>query len=1405
MRKLFLLVAAFLCLGFTFDGLDDGSGLPAERITVQSEGFDSNLSPLDDTVQKALETIDQLILGEDINWSEGTVLNMDGINWQQMDNDNVVIPAANWQDATNIPKTGINWDMTQNMVSKYDGAVLVDSAIYDDGSNITMSANGVSIDHVTAGSGGIDAYTTLMLHFNNNLTDSSSSPKSVSGASVTFNNSIYKFGSYSANFAGWYANVTPSGTALQMGTGDFTIDFWMYPTNVTAYRTAITSSTSGVSATSFLARVTDNSYFQVFVGDTAYTSSGTISTNQWYHVAVVRNSGAVNVYLNGVSVASGVGNTKNLTEEMRYIGGGLGYFAGQIDEVRFSKGIARWTAGFTPPTSEYTSGIYTPSLTLKGGGTQKAKLWIDGAATESFKIDVPSTTAVFIDNGQNVMIGDADPTARLQIKGAGTTSGTALLIEDSTGADKVTVLDSGTVKLNTLTTNGLLKVSGSDGTVGVDTSTYLTSVAFPDLTDYPADAAGVLTNDGSGNLSWGTGGGSQSPWTSDIETAGYVLLDNAGTPATSIDPSNRILYSGTSSFNAWATETDYWIGDKVIESATYYVCTAYHYSGTFATDLSDGLWVEVTPPLASVDYENRLLLDEMGNPVADWSASQAGRLSSYNGSYAFVNDFIGFLSGYLDYSIDGNQNLEFVYEGTYFNGAPAFFFDMGGSQYPDWYLWFNTDDYKWYITVDGDYGIIGDDYFVQSNANNCPLSGMTGYGNFAGNAIGTINDGLYFGKSRSVSYGQDYYALRINRIEAMYSGYSFDLQFGSIDSGGSKIVDIAQKTLNFNNGQATLDWGNKKFIGSWKFDDGDALLFGTGSDASIKYDGTDLVVNPKFVGSGGLSVLGNMNVSKAAPEMRLTDTGNGEYSRWTKSDTTNESKLLNRVTVLGADVDLIPTMTTNTAPSGTAFVSSSGDPTHLYYMFDKSNATSLWPFGAGGVKPHFYGYRFASATVVNRYTVLFSASWNTAWKFQGSNDGITYTDLDVVASPSVSANVKKTFDFTNTTPYSYYRIWSDVAAGPASVIEVEMKNNATSIQESVIFSSKDSSSPLEYGIQTYGDTAGRHVIEGITTRFNVAGVEKGQLGSTMAWTLPNTITGSRDAVQFKILGNSTQTSHLMDIFASDGVTARFHVDGTGSVGIGITNPYTKLHVHADGDYTIGTFSVYSNTAAHEPLFYLRRGRGTYASPTAVQGGDILGSVRFAGQYGSTAGQITTGAKIEAVVDSTWTAGADTPTYMGFYTTPDASGTPLERLRITSAGNVKIPADSKKLYFGSGDDAYLEFDSNSLNIVTNAVTSTDTLDITTHGVKLATPQTTTNGLTGTAVSSQPFQGTSYKKFIVYLSNFTSAGTVLTFPTAFIQTPYVYGDAAAIAVAVTTTTTCTLTSVGAVNGFIIIEGY
>ena len=129
-------------------------------------------------------------------------------------------------------------------------------------------------------------------------------------------------------------------------------------------------------------------------------------------------------------------------------------------------------------------------------------------------------------------------------------------------------------------------------------------------------------------------------------------------------------------------------------------------------------------------------------------------------------------------------------------------------------------------------------------------------------------------------------------------------------------------------------------------------------------------------------------------------------------------------------------------------------------------------------------------------------------------------------------------------------------------------------------------------------------------------------------------------------------------------------DGT-NLGIGTTAPIGGVEVAKDGALLVGgAFSVYSNTASHEPLFYLRRGRGTLASPAGLQDGDILGTVRWAGQKSTALGNYTTVGKIEGIARGTYT-NTSLPFDMAFYTTLTGSTTPAERMRIDSAGLVGI--------------------------------------------------------------------------------------------------------------------------------------
>ena len=78
--------------------------------------------------------------------------------------------------------------------------------------------------------GGIDSYTVLMLHLDNSVIDSGYSPKTITNNSVTFSNSIYKFGGYSGQFDGTASYLsTPLVSDFQFP-NDFTVDLWIYPT-----------------------------------------------------------------------------------------------------------------------------------------------------------------------------------------------------------------------------------------------------------------------------------------------------------------------------------------------------------------------------------------------------------------------------------------------------------------------------------------------------------------------------------------------------------------------------------------------------------------------------------------------------------------------------------------------------------------------------------------------------------------------------------------------------------------------------------------------------------------------------------------------------------------------------------------------------------------------------------------------------------------------------------------------------------------------------------------------------------------------------------------------------------------------------------------------------------------------
>jgi len=189
--------------------------------------------------------------------------------------------------------------------------------------------------------------------------------------------------------------TTPDNSAWDLGTGKFTIDCWIRlsngHTNVICGQLENSNNwygfvcSGGASGTVGFGSLTNESW------DVNFTIPAVINDDTWYHVEVVRDGtteGTWHCFIDGVegtktlhvgayngTIVSLNGNFKIGTLDGNYA---LDY-EGWIDELRFSKGIARHTSNFTPETSEYSTDDDT-DLLLHMNGTDGSTDFVDSSA-----------------------------------------------------------------------------------------------------------------------------------------------------------------------------------------------------------------------------------------------------------------------------------------------------------------------------------------------------------------------------------------------------------------------------------------------------------------------------------------------------------------------------------------------------------------------------------------------------------------------------------------------------------------------------------------------------------------------------------------------------------------------------------------------------------------------------------------------------------------------------------------------------------------------------------------------------------------------------------------------------------------------------------------------------------------
>ncbi len=228
-----------------------------------------------------------------------------------------------------------------------------------------------------------DSFTTLMLHCDGadgstSFPDSSQYNHTMTAVNqAQVDTAQFKFPTGSLLCDGGTDRLTtPDSVDFDFSTSDFTLDFWIRFNGLNS----IDMISKGTNVTGWdFVYANGIPELRMYGAGNLYTSGSTsFSTATWYHLAFVRSG------TNGLFFIDGTqsGTTSNLGATNfdggslldlavgSNIGGTFGDLDGWMDEIRVSKGIARWTTNFTPPTAPYceSAAFYYQNLPLLGVG-----------------------------------------------------------------------------------------------------------------------------------------------------------------------------------------------------------------------------------------------------------------------------------------------------------------------------------------------------------------------------------------------------------------------------------------------------------------------------------------------------------------------------------------------------------------------------------------------------------------------------------------------------------------------------------------------------------------------------------------------------------------------------------------------------------------------------------------------------------------------------------------------------------------------------------------------------------------------------------------------------------------------------------------------------------------------------
>jgi hypothetical protein len=268
---------------------------------------------------------------------------------------------------------------------------------------LTALANGTAAYAISA-SDPFFANVGLLLHCDGvqgstSFPDSSSFNQTVTASNVTVDTTNPHFGTgdakQGASGIGTLTVPNPSLGPLDLSTADWTVEFWFYATNPSANGNAqaLLFQTSD-------ALIVMNYNDAGHISGTAWgqglnAGANNIVANAYNSVALVAQGNNVQVFSNGVAQGVAAVTRTTITSGTINFGGSAGanFYRGNFDEIRVTKGVARYLASYTPAAFAFGATIpYDPfSLYYPGRGQywlffgpQAFVLTINGTGTKSW-------------------------------------------------------------------------------------------------------------------------------------------------------------------------------------------------------------------------------------------------------------------------------------------------------------------------------------------------------------------------------------------------------------------------------------------------------------------------------------------------------------------------------------------------------------------------------------------------------------------------------------------------------------------------------------------------------------------------------------------------------------------------------------------------------------------------------------------------------------------------------------------------------------------------------------------------------------------------------------------------------------------------------------------------------------